>query len=86
MRRSNIPRVRYLNNHSGICISVPQGIQFPFHPEKAGPIKPVQRCGMEGCKQPKKYSCSKTGVPLCSLECYKRNLTLRQPTKTASVT
>lgn len=31
-------------------------------------------CGVENCKQLKKYACSKTGTPLCSYECYKKNL------------
>lgn len=39
------------------------------------PPKPVF-CGMN-CGNLKKYSCSKTGVPLCSLECYRKNLSLR---------
>lgn len=30
-------------------------------------------CGVDGCENPKKYSCSKTGLPLCSLQCYKAN-------------
>lgn len=35
---------------------------------------PAQKiCGVEGCENPKKYSCSQTGLPLCSLQCYKAN-------------
>lgn len=55
-----------------------------FHPEIQSPIvgqkaprppKPVF-CAMD-CGNLKKYSCSKTGVPLCSLECYRKNVSSR---------
>ncbi|XP_062593210.1 INO80 complex subunit B-like [Saccostrea cucullata] len=75
-RKSNIPRVRYINNKSEISISVPVGIQFPFLPQKAEPPKPRAICGVNGCKNLKRYSCSKTGIPLCSLDCYKKNMAL----------
>ncbi|XP_062605857.1 INO80 complex subunit B-like, partial [Saccostrea cucullata] len=75
-RKSNIPRVRYINNRSEISISVPVGIQFPFLPQKAEPPKPRAMCGVSGCKNLKRYSCSKTGIPLCSLDCYKKNIAL----------
>ena len=29
-------------------------------------------CAVEGCDNMKRYSCSKTNLPLCSLECYKK--------------
>lgn len=73
-RRSNVPRVRYINNKSEISISVPTGIQFPFPPQRATPPKQAHSCGVGGCTNQKKYSCSKTGTPLCSLDCYKKNL------------
>lgn len=38
-------------------------------------LKRVVLCGVENCENPKRYSCSKTGIPLCSLECYRKNLT-----------
>lgn len=31
-------------------------------------------CAVKDCKNIKKYNCSKTNVPLCSLKCYKANL------------
>lgn len=55
-----------------------------FHPDIVCPIeakvapeppKPVL-CAME-CGNRKRYSCSKTGVPLCSLQCYKKNISSR---------
>ena len=38
----------------------------------------IKLCGAPGCQNAKKYSCSKTGVPLCSLGCYKRNMAASQ--------
>lgn len=38
------------------------------------PPKQAISCGVGGCTNQKKYSCSKTGTPLCSLDCYKKNL------------
>lgn len=34
-KKSNAPKVHYVNNHHGITISIPSGIQFPFTAEKA---------------------------------------------------
>lgn len=36
------------------------------------PPKQAHSCGVGGCTNQKKYSCSKTGTPLCSLDCYKK--------------
>ena len=38
-------------------------------------------CAADGCGNEKKYSCSKTGVPLCSLHCYKMNMSKVQSMK-----
>lgn len=37
------------------------------------PLPAQQLCGVDGCEKLKKYSCSRTGVPLCSIQCYKAN-------------
>ncbi|XP_064618964.1 INO80 complex subunit B-like isoform X2 [Lineus longissimus] len=78
-RRHNVPRVRYHSTARGSTISFPQGAHCPMLQE--GPIslpKPRPLCGVPSCKNPKKYNCSKTLVPLCSLECYKRNQLLKE--------
>lgn len=70
------PMIVYKNNSTEISLSLPPGIQFPL--EAKPPIeapKPIA-CGVDGCNNIKKYCCSKTGIPLCSLECYKKNLLL----------
>ena len=74
-RKSDVPKYHYSNNQSAISISVPAGYPFPFAAQKAEPPKPSAKCGVTGCNNDRKYSCSKTGIALCSLQCYKTNLT-----------
>lgn len=77
-RQNQCPMVRYSDTAQGVAISFPTGVQAPCPvPPRAPPAGPVQ-CGVTGCNNVKKYACSKTGVPLCSLDCYKRNLLLVQ--------
>ncbi|XP_041378746.1 INO80 complex subunit B-like [Gigantopelta aegis] len=85
-RRVNFPRVRYINKVDGISISMPPGFQFPFAAQTQKIPPKTQMCGLMGCKNPKKYNCSKTGVPLCSLSCYKKNLSLHPHLTYVSVT
>lgn len=63
---------------SGISVSVPEGIPFPFESQKSEKPPPKQKCAVKGCRNEKKYACSKTGVALCGLECYKKNLTFHK--------
>ncbi|GAB1608166.1 INO80 complex subunit B-like [Argonauta hians] len=73
-KRTDIARYSYVNGVSGIFISVPAGFDFPLNSQtRTDRPKPVL-CGVRHCSKPKKYSCSKTGIPLCSLQCYKKNL------------
>lgn len=68
------PMIVYKNNNHEISLSLPTGVPFPIETKSSiEPPKPVN-CGVDGCINIKKYNCSKTGVPLCSLECYKKNL------------
>uniref|UniRef100_A0A1A7Y1I7 INO80 complex subunit B n=1 Tax=Iconisemion striatum TaxID=60296 RepID=A0A1A7Y1I7_9TELE len=71
------PMVRYGDSAQGITISFPTGVSAPV-PAPPCPPPASLNCGVSGCSNFKKYSCSKTGVPLCSLECYRRNLLLVQ--------
>lgn len=68
------PKVSLVRSEAGTVLLFPTGVPFPL--ASAGPREYPQRtlCGIKGCTNPKKYSCSKTGVPLCSLECYKANM------------
>ncbi|XP_005807294.1 INO80 complex subunit B isoform X1 [Xiphophorus maculatus] len=77
-KQNQCPMVRYSDSARGIAISFPAGVPTPVPaPPPPPPAAPVN-CGVAGCTNFKKYSCSKTGVPLCSLECYRKNLQLAQ--------
>ncbi|XP_063968142.1 INO80 complex subunit B-like [Lytechinus pictus] len=75
-RNLEVPHIRYCDNSTGISLSYPAGYEFPLPTTQPLTIKPITKCGVSGCLNGKKYSCSKTGVPLCSLECYRKNQTL----------
>ncbi|XP_077444345.1 INO80 complex subunit B [Stigmatopora argus] len=75
---SHCPMVRYSDSARGVTISFPAGVPGPGAAPTLPPPALVVTCGMSGCLNLKKYSCSKTGVPLCSLQCYKRNMQLVQ--------
>lgn len=72
--KKNEPMIVYKNNNNETSLSLPVGIPYPLEPKP--PIESPKSviCGVSGCSNVKKYNCSKTGVPLCSLECYKMNL------------
>lgn len=74
--KKNVLTICYRNTIDGVSITLPPGIEFPLDRKTELPPPPVTECGVQGCSNPKKYSCSKTGVPLCSLQCYKINLAL----------
>lgn len=77
-KQNQCPMVRYSDSAQGVAISFPAGVSAPaVVPPRPPPPAPLS-CGISGCTNLKKYSCSKTGVPLCSLECYQRNLLLLQ--------
>lgn len=77
-KQSQVPMVRYSDSVRGVAISFPTGVPAPVPAAPRPPPAAAVNCGVSGCSNLKKYSCSKTGVPLCSLECYKRNLLLVQ--------
>lgn len=75
-KQTQCPMIRYSDSVLGMAVSFPTGVPTPLPaPPRPPPVAPVA-CGVAGCTNLKKYSCSKTGVPLCSLDCYKRNLLL----------
>ncbi|XP_076628127.1 INO80 complex subunit B isoform X1 [Colletes latitarsis] len=74
--RRQVPLITYRLTLERSSITLPPGENFPLQPTQ-GKDPPKQiLCGVNQCKNPKKYSCSKTGIPLCSLECYKTNLAI----------
>ncbi|KAL3234196.1 hypothetical protein MRX96_022633 [Rhipicephalus microplus] len=75
-KKADMPKVSLLrSSEAGTLLVFPPGIPFPLVPAVA-PCEYPRRvlCSIKGCSNPKKYSCSKTGVSLCSLECYKANM------------
>jgi len=74
LSRRQVPLVTYRLTIEGSSISLPPGENFPLSPAKEKSAPKQIFCGVNQCKNPKRYSCSKTGIPLCSLKCYKANL------------
>ncbi|XP_028396559.1 INO80 complex subunit B-like [Dendronephthya gigantea] len=73
IQKADVPRVMYLNNKNGISISFPVDMDVPF--KRGVPRSPTSEpvmCAAHGCGNAKRYSCSQTKLPLCSLGCYKK--------------
>ncbi|KAL5477150.1 hypothetical protein EMCRGX_G023900 [Ephydatia muelleri] len=67
-----IPHIRYVNSASiGTSLSLPVGTDYPLVLHQAK-VVPVQKCAIEQCSNPKRYSDSQTSLPLCSIECYRK--------------
>lgn len=77
-QRGNEPRIIYKMNVNETSLTLPPGVEFPLKCQLPKEYPKLVLCGVNGCGNAKKYNCSKTGVPLCSLECYKENLRVRQ--------
>lgn len=70
-------RITYLlDSEGGHTISLPPNMEFPFRTQKPVKAPHVTPCSVPDCNNAKKYSCSKSGKPLCSLQCYKKNSAL----------
>ncbi|XP_066596800.1 INO80 complex subunit B isoform X3 [Prorops nasuta] len=74
--KRQVPLITYRLTLEGCSISLPPGEAFPLRPAKESAPPKTIFCSIKQCKNLKRYSCSKTGVPLCSLQCYKQNLAL----------
>ncbi|KAM9663203.1 INO80 complex subunit B [Morphnus guianensis] len=77
-KQAPCPVVHYCNATDRITVSFPVGMALPLLPAPAPPVPPPVLCGVAGCSNHKRYSCSRTGLPLCSLACYRRNLQLQE--------
>ena len=71
---SSGPVVSYRSSAQETALSFPPGMKFPMSAATALEPRPRDICSVKGCLNLKKYSCSKTGKPLCSIECYKINM------------
>ncbi|KAK7171109.1 hypothetical protein R3I94_001121 [Phoxinus phoxinus] len=75
-KQAQVPMVRYSSSAQGAGVSYPVGIPVPTPAAAPAPPPVPASCGVSGCSNRRKYSCSQTGTALCSLECYRRNLVL----------
>nr|XP_023017153.1 INO80 complex subunit B isoform X1 [Leptinotarsa decemlineata] len=71
--RSSAPSIVYKQNVDITLMSFPEGCDFPLRSKVAPPPPKIVYCSM-GCGNIKKYFCSRTGAALCSLACYKKNI------------
>lgn len=71
--KSSIPAIVYKQNMEKTLMLFPEGFEYPLQCKKILQIPEKKYCCM-GCGNLKKYNCSKTGNPLCSLECYKKHV------------
>lgn len=76
LQKSAVPVIVYKQNVDITTVAFPPDITFPLPTARHKSPPKFIFCGMR-CGKPKIYSCSKTGVPLCSLECYKKNISSR---------
>ena len=72
--RAMIPKIVYIDKQSGPSLTFPKNMKIPI-PTLTYKEPPVKiKCFIDSCSNFKKYNCSKTNRPLCSLSCYKKNL------------
>lgn len=74
--KNTSPLILYTQNVNSTILKYPLNIDYPLRAAKIGKYPTPKYCNM-GCGNFRKYSCSQTGVSLCSLECLKRNIASR---------
>lgn len=74
--KTSVPTILYKQNMAQTLLFYPPNFEFPISEQKVKVSLSVVYCSMN-CGNLKKYTCSKTGAPLCSLECYKKNISSR---------
>lgn len=75
MNRSSVPSIIYTQSVHKATITFPQYVEYPL--KKATISYPnLKYCAMN-CGNLKKYNCSQTLIPICSLACYKQNIANR---------
>jgi len=64
--------VSYISGPKGSSLSFPLSASIlPIPPQKARYPPPPTKCAAPNCSNPKRYNCSHTKLPICSIECYK---------------
>ncbi|EDW53895.1 GM11102 [Drosophila sechellia] len=88
LQQPSYPKITYISAVTGTFVLVPTGYEFPLKAQISRTPPLSQVCFVSGCENRKKYNCSTTNVPLCSLTCYRKNLlkNKNQITKTSTIT
>jgi len=65
--------ITYISGVKGNVLIFPENQAIPSFLNQKGmdALPPVSTCAAPNCTNPKRYSCRKTNLPLCSFECYK---------------
>lgn len=74
---NKVPMIKYISKANLTLVCFPKHYRFPLTCVKEAVVKMRQLCAI--CGKPKKYNCSSTKTPLCSLDCYKHNLSKALP-------
>lgn len=74
--KSTAPVILYKQTVDKTILAYPLNTDYPIVASKAKAPPARVYCSMN-CGNLKKYLCSKTGASLCSLECYKKNISFR---------
>jgi INO80 complex subunit B len=74
--------LHYVRSSDNSSISLAPGINYPLPPQTATLPAVPQQCAVPGCSGRRRYCDSASGLPLCSLACYK---TLHSHTNTHSI-
>lgn len=70
--KTAVPMISYKNTLFGATITFPPNTALPFSKQAIDTPKEFIPCAL--CGSAKKYSCSRTNIPLCSFKCYKMNV------------
>uniref|UniRef100_A0A8D9ALW9 INO80 complex subunit B n=1 Tax=Cacopsylla melanoneura TaxID=428564 RepID=A0A8D9ALW9_9HEMI len=78
--KKQTPTVKLIQTRDSTLLAFPIDEEFPLKQTKIEdlPIPSPRKCGIPECTNMKKYSCSQTGIPLCSLECYKKVQSMKE--------
>lgn len=73
-KQQQAPVISYKNTIHGSTLSFPIDYEHPIQSKLPIEAPLPVLCAIPGCKEMKRYSCSKTNIPLCSLACYRKNV------------
>lgn len=68
---NSTPMIKFVSRGHTLTVSFPTDVDCPLKSSVSTIPKPRPKCVI--CGKPKRYNCSRTNKPLCSMECYKNN-------------